>query len=224
MAGNRLDDALREVDRVISIRPDFKLAHLIRGDLLMARAKIGRLVQSWSRDGGLTWYPAEPTELASSQSPPLLIRIPRTGDLLCIWNQVSGAEIRRGFLRGRLSAAVSTDDGLTWGHFRTLELQPGMDEVARVAPEFPMPRHLVGRSPFSHLPDDFAMFTYPNVDIVEEQVFVRYLRAWARAVEGREARPVDDQAPRMWPRHEDREAEMQFESVLRQYPLAWFYS
>ena len=36
---SRLDDALREVDRVISIRPDFKLAHLIRGDILMARAK-----------------------------------------------------------------------------------------------------------------------------------------------------------------------------------------
>jgi murein L,D-transpeptidase YafK len=36
---SRMDDALKEVDRVISIRPDFKLAHLIRGDLLMARAK-----------------------------------------------------------------------------------------------------------------------------------------------------------------------------------------
>ena len=36
---NRLDDALREVNRVISIRPDFKLAHLIKGDLLMARAR-----------------------------------------------------------------------------------------------------------------------------------------------------------------------------------------
>ncbi|MBI5329456.1 MAG: L,D-transpeptidase family protein [Betaproteobacteria bacterium] len=36
---NRLNEALHEVDRVISMRPDFKLAHLIRGDLLMARAK-----------------------------------------------------------------------------------------------------------------------------------------------------------------------------------------
>ena len=36
---SRLDDALKEVDQVISIRPDFKLAHLIRGDLLMARAR-----------------------------------------------------------------------------------------------------------------------------------------------------------------------------------------
>lgn len=37
--GNRMDDALREVDRVIALRPDFKLAHLIRGDILMARAR-----------------------------------------------------------------------------------------------------------------------------------------------------------------------------------------
>jgi murein L,D-transpeptidase YafK len=36
---NRLDDALKEVNRVISLRPDFKLAHLIKGDLLMARAR-----------------------------------------------------------------------------------------------------------------------------------------------------------------------------------------
>lgn len=36
---NRLDDALSEVNRVISIRPDFKLAHLIKGDLLMARVR-----------------------------------------------------------------------------------------------------------------------------------------------------------------------------------------
>lgn len=36
---SRLDDALKEVDRVIAIRPDFKLAYLIKGDLLMARAR-----------------------------------------------------------------------------------------------------------------------------------------------------------------------------------------
>lgn len=36
---NRLDDALKEVNRVLTIRPDFKLAHLIKGDLLMARAR-----------------------------------------------------------------------------------------------------------------------------------------------------------------------------------------
>ena len=36
---SRLDDALREVERIIAIRPDFKLAYLIKGDLLMARSR-----------------------------------------------------------------------------------------------------------------------------------------------------------------------------------------
>lgn len=36
---SRLDTALQEVDRLIAMRPDFRLAHLIRGDLLLARAR-----------------------------------------------------------------------------------------------------------------------------------------------------------------------------------------
>ena len=191
--------------------------------LLFARSKTGRLVQSYSNDGGLTWYAAEPTELASSQSPPLLIRLPQTGDLLCIWNQVSGEEIRRGFLRGRLSAAISRDSGLTWGNFRTLELQAGMSDQTRITPEFPIPRNLVGRSPFGHLPDAFAMFTYPNVDIVGDEVFVRYLRGWPQPVEVPEKADAPDNAPRMWPDFEERGADVRFETVLRRYPVGWFY-
>ncbi len=36
---NRLDTALRDVEALIHINPHFKLAHLIRGDLLLARAQ-----------------------------------------------------------------------------------------------------------------------------------------------------------------------------------------
>jgi hypothetical protein len=180
-------------------------------------------VQSYSQDGALTWYPAEPTGLASSQSPPLLIRVPRSGDLLCIWNQVSGEEIRQGFLRGRLSAAVSTDSGLTWGRFATLELQAGMEDSARLAAEFPIPRNLVGRSPFAKLPDGFAMFTYPNVDIVGDTVFVRYVRGWPQPIAAQTNAPEPDGAPRMWPDYEQREADMRFETVLRSYPLDFLY-
>ena len=36
---SRLDRALNNVNQLISIRPDFRLAHLIRGDLLLARAR-----------------------------------------------------------------------------------------------------------------------------------------------------------------------------------------
>ncbi len=37
--GNRLDDALKQIDRLITLNPNFRLAHLIKGDLLMAHAK-----------------------------------------------------------------------------------------------------------------------------------------------------------------------------------------
>ncbi|MFN7087693.1 MAG: hypothetical protein ACK4N4_13870, partial [Burkholderiales bacterium] len=36
---NRLDSALGEIDRVIQAYPNFRLAHLIKGDLLLARTR-----------------------------------------------------------------------------------------------------------------------------------------------------------------------------------------
>lgn len=36
---SRMDDAMGEVERLIALRPDFRLAHLIKGDLLLARAR-----------------------------------------------------------------------------------------------------------------------------------------------------------------------------------------
>lgn len=36
---NRLDQALANIDTLLSLRPNFRLAHLIKGDLLMARAR-----------------------------------------------------------------------------------------------------------------------------------------------------------------------------------------
>ena len=190
--------------------------------LFFARSKVGRLVQSYSLDEGQTWYSILPTELSSSQSPPLLIQIPKTEDLLCVWNQVSAEEINRGFLRGRLSVAISKDSGMTWQNFKTLELQEGMEDINRIAPEYPIPRMTRGRPGLGMLPEAFAMFTYPNVDIIGDRVFIRYARMW----------PVDrrtkkeskrDSLPRMWPEYERREAEMSGENVMRIYPLEWFY-
>ena len=37
--GNRLDVALKQIDRLLVLNPNFRLAHLIKGDLLMARAR-----------------------------------------------------------------------------------------------------------------------------------------------------------------------------------------
>ena len=191
--------------------------------LMFSRSKTGRLVQSFSHDMGTTWNSAQPTELASSQSPALLIRIPTSGDLLCVWNHVSAEEVRRGMLRNRLSAAVSPDNATSWVNFRTIERSGGVAAVDYVAPESPIARRIVARPSIGVLPDGFAMFTYPNVDIIDETVFIRYARMWPRFKQDATVTARDPNLPLMWPRYEEREAEMTGEGVLRAYPLSWFY-
>lgn len=194
---------------------------------MIMRSKTGRLLQSYSLDRGATWLSVLPSELAASQTTPMLIQIPQTGDLLCVWNQVSGEEIRRGFQRGRLSAAVSRDSGRTWGNFKTLELQAeGMEETPRLQPEFPIPRRLVSRISMGVLPDSFMMFSQPNIDIVGDKVFIRYSRIWPQETET--ASPSADLWPTLWPRRESDPSEAgavmtDSENVLRIYPLQWFY-
>ena len=51
-------------------------------------------------------------------------RIPKTGDLLLLWNNV---ESRRNWPRTPLTAAISTDEGKTWGGFRDIDNRPGHD-------------------------------------------------------------------------------------------------
>ena len=76
--------------------------------LLFARCKRGRIAQCYSLDEGRTWHSMQPTELASSQSPPMLVRIPSNGDLLCVWNQVSGA-----FSPASRMISARSDSGIT---------------------------------------------------------------------------------------------------------------
>jgi len=149
-------------------------AELKNGRVLMfMRTTLGRIYQSLSDDGGRIWHLPQPTDLASSYSPPRLRRIPGTRDLLAIWNQVSADEIRRGYWRGRLSLAISTDDGKTWGKFRTLHVSGGLENVARAEPEpeIGMVRALKN---VGSLPEDFSGATYPNAVFVRDHVFIMF--------------------------------------------------
>ena len=153
----------------------------------------------------------------------MLVRIPSNGDLLCVWNQVSGEEIRRGFHRGRLSAAISKDSGLTWGHFKTIELQEGMENGGRIAPDFPILANVRGNPGLGQLPDGFAMFTYPNMDIVGDKVVVRYSRIWPQKLESGKDISTDGRLPSMIPQDEQRQVQMSGEWSMRIYPIDWFY-
>ena len=99
--------------------------------LMLGRTNLGRFFQSCSDDRGATWMQAEPTQLACYPSPCNISRIPSTGDLLIIWNQISPWEIMNGLYRHRLTCAVSSDEGLTWGHHRNLE---SLDDTAQIEP------------------------------------------------------------------------------------------
>ncbi len=100
--------------------------------LCFGRTRLGQLYQSVSEDQGLTWSAAQPTGLASSYSPASIRTIPKTGDILCVWNQASGQEIQDGLGRMRMSCAISKDDGKTWTNFKNLE---SLDDLGRIEPQ-----------------------------------------------------------------------------------------
>jgi hypothetical protein len=172
--------------------------------LLFGRSTVGRIVSSHSTDGGQHWSALRPTALAASNSPPRVRRIPNTGDLLCVWNQVSGEEIRRGYRRSRLSAAVSRDDGATWENFNTIEVSDGLDPVAGVKPDLQI-RDVRARQDVGKLPDGYSYFHYPNVCFAGDRVYLMYLRGY----------PEMGVAEQLLHRQEQ---------VLRIYPLGWFYA
>jgi len=171
--------------------------------LLFMRAPVGRVLQSFSTDGGEHWSAVRPSELAGSESPATLARIPQTGDLLVVWNQVSREEIRRGYRRGRLSAAISKDGGHSWENFKTLELSEGLADIDRIPPEYPI-QMVRARDWVGPLPDGWAYFHYPYVAVIGDKVFIWYFRG----------SPLLGIAERNLSKHE---------YVMRIYPLDWFY-
>lgn len=92
--------------------------------LMLCRTDQGCQYRSWSTDGGITWSPAEPTAIRSPLSPASLARIPKTGDLLLVWNNHEGIDAARRGKRTPLTVALSRDEGETWEQVKNLEDDP----------------------------------------------------------------------------------------------------
>ena len=103
-----------------------------------------------------------------------------------------------------VSAAVSTDDGDTWGHFKTVEVSAGLAATARVEPDADA-RDVRARPDVGRLPDGYAYYHYPNVRFAGEKVLLMYSRG----------SPALGAAERLVHRQEQ---------VVRIYPLDWFYT
>lgn len=180
--------------------------------LLFCRTTLGRIYTTRSgpseqvkSNGQVTRFtPGErfdlprPTALASSYSPPTVARIPKTGDLLIVWNQVSGDEIRAGYRRGRLSSAISKDDGKTWGHFRTIDAAV-LPPAGRVEPD-PEPQMARGLDYVGVLPEDYGGVDYATFSSIDDTVLLYFQRSVVNR------RPGDTVGGR-----------------LRVLPVSWFY-
>jgi predicted alpha/beta superfamily hydrolase len=95
------------------------------GRLMMyLRTNAGSQYVCHSPDGGETWSKAEPSALASPLSPATIKRVPWAGDLLCVWNDHSGAHPYPVGRRAPLCLAVSKDEGRTWSRSQILEGDP----------------------------------------------------------------------------------------------------
>ena len=102
------------------------LIELKNGRIMMfVRASGGVQQLSYSKDKGQTWTPLEPSTIASPLSPASIARIPKTGDLLLVWNNNSVRDKSwHGGNRTPLTIAVSKDEGKTWQHVKNIETDP----------------------------------------------------------------------------------------------------
>jgi len=88
--------------------------------LMLMRTQLGGQYMSLSSDGGESWTAPEPTALKGSAAPVSISRVPKTGDLLAIWNHNPGRDARY-----PLTAALSKDEGVTWTSFKDIQSDPG---------------------------------------------------------------------------------------------------
>jgi len=100
------------------------IVQLNNGSLLaVVRTSLGAVYKGDSPDGGENWTKPVSTGIKAPASAPLLKRIPSTGDLLLICNHPDKPSGHGP--RNPLTAAISEDEGETWGNIRDIEDTPG---------------------------------------------------------------------------------------------------
>lgn len=192
------------------------VAEVSPGKLLMImRTSLGRLYQSWSHDNGETWTRPTPTLLAATETPAQIRRLP-TGHLLIVWNQESDDEVKRGYNRTRVSAAISRNGGSVWEFYQNISsalpgtrVEPGpihapRPEQMHFSPEHPGPVRIgeyLGDS------DVWVRTSYPSVLVLKDRVIVTH--TFSEFLE-------DDTKAQLG-------SQGKFNQVVRVLPLKWFY-
>lgn len=101
------------------------VVELANGELLMLiRTQTGCQYRSVSKNKGMTWSKAVPTEIKSPCAPATVKRIPGSKDLLLVWNDNYEPDHPGFGKRTPLTAAISHNNGKTWTHVKNIESDP----------------------------------------------------------------------------------------------------
>ncbi len=98
---------------------------------MLMRTQTGFMYESHSRDGGVTWSDATPSDFISSDSPAEIMRLP-DGRIIVLWHncqnppRVDGKYVAGG--RDALHAAISEDNGASWRGCREIYRDPFRNE------------------------------------------------------------------------------------------------
>jgi hypothetical protein len=190
------------------------------GKLLMfMRTGLGRLFCAWSYDNGETWTRPQATSLAASTAPSQIRTLPN-GHLMVVWNQESEGEVKRGYNRTRLSAAISRNGGSVWEFFQNVEsmheetrVEPGPIRPVRPAeyhfePGVPVPE----REKEHILPVKFhGRWSYPSVLVLKDRVLIAHTYS------------VYEEHPTRAELVLSSRQEGGFNQKLKVLPLTWFY-
>ena len=185
------------------------------GNLMMVvRTRLGRLFQAFSDDNGETWSRLVSTQLAGSQAPGQIRKLPETGHLLVVWTQQSEQEVRQGFIRTRLSSAISRNQGGIWEHFQNVHslheethVEPGPIHITR-----PQARYHIDHSAAVEcdvdavvsLPEGYGRWSYPSVFVAEDRVFISHTYGVHDSTTAEHTTPPGS-------------------SKLKVLPISWFY-
>lgn len=143
------------------------------GSLLMyGRTSLGRIFFSKSLDH-VNWTLPMPTQISSSYSPCRLKKIPETEDLILIWNDVSTYEIQKGYRRGRLSIAISRNNGLSWENKKTIcNVNVGRTNTSGLN-EIIMSR--ANKEVNIQSIENFNYVHYPNVSFYKNNILISFM-------------------------------------------------
>ncbi|MBT3344981.1 MAG: exo-alpha-sialidase [Gemmatimonadetes bacterium] len=115
-AGHTWRESVNQIRLPLRGAMEPSIAQRADGSLLMSiRTQLGAVFLASSEDGGATWSRARTSGLRSPESCTCLRRVPGSDDLVLFWNDSEYIhDHHHAGIRSPLSAAISSDEGLSW--------------------------------------------------------------------------------------------------------------